>query len=560
MDQQSGSLSLPLVRVEGTDRWEVSTHLAWGDKAVYKFVVDGQWLASHSAPTDTDGSGNVNNVLQVPPLALPLLTQDTLDDLPVQANLKLREGEREWRTVRLVRWTGSGFSLFAALAPSPALTFRTTRNALLPSLLEGGEDALPRSFAFARLPEMRLFAEGEEEEAVGEGTYVLVGADSVLPLPLKNFPSPIPVPSPPSVPTISTSPSLDFGQAHCPTQTLTTTFLSRLPRSGTRYFDFTDLDSADVSFSSSASEGGYAPSTYSISEFSDLEPGESRSRSASFSYPSPGEADADADEDEDEDDEDDVNMDARSDATFNTALSQGWSSSLAYVSGDQAVRSSSEGWTSGLAADADADAETSSGAEGVMDESVVPAPHAGPLPAEAGEEKETGRVYELAEGVRADEADQVVRAWDEAKVVFLPTSTSNAETHFLPLALHPSALPLLPLIRPSSTFSSQPLSTHSDAQALTESKVLSPETDTAQLPTPPATPVRKDGLALTPLCPSSSSSSSAAAGMTLSSEQMRKRVEEQLEKGLGRWVVVREMAEGTRDSKRSKTMDVGQTS
>lgn len=40
--------------------------MPFGGKILYKFVVDGQWVNSPDDPTETDGSGNVNNVYHVP--------------------------------------------------------------------------------------------------------------------------------------------------------------------------------------------------------------------------------------------------------------------------------------------------------------------------------------------------------------------------------------------------------------------------------------------------------------------------------------------------------------
>ncbi|KAE9405964.1 carbohydrate-binding module family 48 protein, partial [Gymnopus androsaceus JB14] len=61
------------------DQWSSSTQLKkeengfkgtakipWDEKISYKFIVDGVWVHDWQKPTETDGSGNVNNVYTAP--------------------------------------------------------------------------------------------------------------------------------------------------------------------------------------------------------------------------------------------------------------------------------------------------------------------------------------------------------------------------------------------------------------------------------------------------------------------------------------------------------------
>ncbi|KZT54531.1 carbohydrate-binding module family 48 protein, partial [Calocera cornea HHB12733] len=41
--------------------------LPYGQKVEYKYVVDGAWVTRSDEPSETDNSGNVNNVLLTPP-------------------------------------------------------------------------------------------------------------------------------------------------------------------------------------------------------------------------------------------------------------------------------------------------------------------------------------------------------------------------------------------------------------------------------------------------------------------------------------------------------------
>ncbi|KZT13150.1 carbohydrate-binding module family 48 protein, partial [Laetiporus sulphureus 93-53] len=44
-----------------------TAHVPWGEKTIYKFIVDGTWTIANDQPTETDASGNVNNVYVAPP-------------------------------------------------------------------------------------------------------------------------------------------------------------------------------------------------------------------------------------------------------------------------------------------------------------------------------------------------------------------------------------------------------------------------------------------------------------------------------------------------------------
>ncbi|KAJ7233143.1 carbohydrate-binding module family 48 protein, partial [Mycena haematopus] len=70
-----------VVVVTGTfDEWRSSVHLVktengfsgsvripWDTKIYYKYVVDSKWVCESTSPTETDSSGNVNNVYTSPP-------------------------------------------------------------------------------------------------------------------------------------------------------------------------------------------------------------------------------------------------------------------------------------------------------------------------------------------------------------------------------------------------------------------------------------------------------------------------------------------------------------
>ncbi|BGP25019.1 Cruciform DNA binding protein [Rhodotorula toruloides] len=59
-------ISLPPLAKQADGSFVGHVQLPFGKKVLYKYVVDGQWMPNHNEPTETDLSGNVNNVLHVP--------------------------------------------------------------------------------------------------------------------------------------------------------------------------------------------------------------------------------------------------------------------------------------------------------------------------------------------------------------------------------------------------------------------------------------------------------------------------------------------------------------
>lgn len=63
----------------------------WGEKVLYKFIVDDRWTTMESIPTETDWRGNVNNVYQAPPkpddVATPRHEKSTMTALPTPDRL-----------------------------------------------------------------------------------------------------------------------------------------------------------------------------------------------------------------------------------------------------------------------------------------------------------------------------------------------------------------------------------------------------------------------------------------------------------------------------------------
>ncbi|KAK0498438.1 hypothetical protein EDD18DRAFT_1379135 [Armillaria luteobubalina] len=69
-DQWSSSIRL----AKDSNGFKGSTQIPWDEKIAYKFIVDGQWSIAPSQPTETDSSGNVNNIYIAPSEPLPLTT------------------------------------------------------------------------------------------------------------------------------------------------------------------------------------------------------------------------------------------------------------------------------------------------------------------------------------------------------------------------------------------------------------------------------------------------------------------------------------------------------
>lgn len=69
----------PTLKANSISQWSSSLHLVkegdgfvgktgipWGEKLTYKFIVDGEWTTHPDQPTETDPSGNVNNIYKAP--------------------------------------------------------------------------------------------------------------------------------------------------------------------------------------------------------------------------------------------------------------------------------------------------------------------------------------------------------------------------------------------------------------------------------------------------------------------------------------------------------------
>ncbi|KAK0231136.1 hypothetical protein IW262DRAFT_1454045 [Armillaria fumosa] len=69
-DQWSSSIRL----AKDSNGFKGSTQIPWDEKIVYKFIVDGEWSIAPSQPTETDSSGNVNNIYIAPSKPLPPTT------------------------------------------------------------------------------------------------------------------------------------------------------------------------------------------------------------------------------------------------------------------------------------------------------------------------------------------------------------------------------------------------------------------------------------------------------------------------------------------------------
>ncbi|GAA5877627.1 hypothetical protein JCM8547_007124 [Rhodosporidiobolus lusitaniae] len=515
--------SVILVRTSATS-FAADVRLPFGERVVYKFVVDGVWRTSCLAPVEWDSQGNENNVLIVPSLVVPPIHDSHCAQLQQQAEQARLE---EWRTVRLARWKSEGeLELFAALQPSWQLTFRALRQSVVPSLLELPQNAAYRLASLEGVVVDDLeekFEEVEEEPVLPFTRKILPTAESTpsgglhLSLPAEPFSSsassssasldnsPTPSSLTPSgggnlssLHSLSTlTPSLSAPQ------TENASGLSRMPRSATRYFDF-----SDSSWSSSLSTGGLdGGSEYS---FADGESSVSRSASRRALSQDGGE--------EDEEEED-----AKSDVTFNTALS-GWVSDVGAAA--ERVGEVTNGNEGDFEGEGEGEGWSSSALGGVSSESEAEG--------RRGQEKDEGeKVYEATE-----RKEEVERAWEEGKWVFL--ETPNEPSPFTPLALHPSALPLLPLIHPSAALLSPSSSTTPFPSA-----AIPPDTQNdakkeeqgqgTYLLTPPASPpsgsrflevMDLDARAVQP------------ASSSPSKQDLFEAVKEQREGALGRWVAV----------------------
>ena len=51
---------------KGPTGFTTTVRVRWGEKVLYKFIVDGRWSTIDQAPTEVDWRGNVNNVYNAP--------------------------------------------------------------------------------------------------------------------------------------------------------------------------------------------------------------------------------------------------------------------------------------------------------------------------------------------------------------------------------------------------------------------------------------------------------------------------------------------------------------
>ncbi|PBL02175.1 hypothetical protein ARMGADRAFT_1005600 [Armillaria gallica] len=79
-DQWSSSIHL----AKDSNGFKGSTQIPWDGKIAYKFIVDGQWTIAPSQPTETDSSGNVNNIYIAPSKpSPPTTTMSKITEKPV---------------------------------------------------------------------------------------------------------------------------------------------------------------------------------------------------------------------------------------------------------------------------------------------------------------------------------------------------------------------------------------------------------------------------------------------------------------------------------------------
>lgn len=85
-DQWSSSIHL----TKGSNGFKGSTQIPWNEKIAYKFIVDGQWSIAPSQPTETDPSGNVNNIY-IAPSKPSLPTMDSTSPATLEPIVKATE-------------------------------------------------------------------------------------------------------------------------------------------------------------------------------------------------------------------------------------------------------------------------------------------------------------------------------------------------------------------------------------------------------------------------------------------------------------------------------------
>ncbi|GAA5874742.1 hypothetical protein JCM1840_000420 [Sporobolomyces johnsonii] len=527
-----------------------TTRLSFGERVDYKFVVDGQWQHSPSQQHEWDASGNLNNVLHVPVLALP----------PVEAqgfgSGEGRDGVEEWRNVRIGHWDGEKTRLLAALYPSPTLTFQTLRRTVLPRLVDLSR--LPgRGYRFAQ--ERELVEEGEQSRLpVAEGDYTLISTDPIPALSRLALPRPLPHPEPASA-AFTPQPS-----AHG------FLFSPRLPAAPPSEPDLDEHahDEDDEQQDAGERTLRHSPSLGSLDAEGDgFEDARCSFSSYSHSRTPSLVVSASADEDEDEDDDE---WEAQSDATFSTALSAiSYSHWLAHTSslgggrgggvrGDGGGGGGAGGFTSGGhssgALEVEPPREDEGEGEGEGHDSFVPVAAAAalgplspradssfgslpvaaaaaalpisravsralsaaplmareehtvvaPLPESLDEPLWTAGDHEGGE-VAVEKVEEVARAFKRGEWVLDPCNG------FQPLALHPAAQVLLPFIRPApALLSSAPAPapgssgtpTGVDPKKDDDAAMTDPSDEGEQyLPTPPASPLGLHSTVPVPLAP-----------------------------------------------------------
>lgn len=82
---------------KGAEGFTGSVRVPYGEKVVYKFIVDGSWSTNNSEPTEVDGSGNVNNVQTTPNAPSPSAEPTTTAVEEKKPNGSTLKGKREPR-------------------------------------------------------------------------------------------------------------------------------------------------------------------------------------------------------------------------------------------------------------------------------------------------------------------------------------------------------------------------------------------------------------------------------------------------------------------------------
>ncbi|TFY80060.1 hypothetical protein EWM64_g3952 [Hericium alpestre] len=78
--------------------FEAPVRIPWSDKIAFKFIVDGKWMTSDSAPTEADSSGFINNVYKAPPKPAPAAVETPPAPEAVREESKATEAESTTET------------------------------------------------------------------------------------------------------------------------------------------------------------------------------------------------------------------------------------------------------------------------------------------------------------------------------------------------------------------------------------------------------------------------------------------------------------------------------